>query len=68
MSIKAAVQFDNRLCSFIGDVTLPKHSGADAYSGVHVGWYFYALETNSGIFFSQAILQMVVFCVILLWR
>ena len=58
MSIKAAVEFDNRLCSFIGDVTLPKHSGAAKQTVA----YFFSGNSTDGPVLCYVVMEIIVLC------
>jgi len=73
MSIKAAVEFDNRLCSFIGDVTLPKHSGATTHTvvfmlgGISTHWkqtvaYFFSGNSTDGRVLCYIVMEIIVLC------
>ena len=63
MSITASVELDNRTGTFVGDVTLPGHSGTATHSLVFmlgglrsrwkqtVAYFFTGNSTNGGIFY-----------------
>ena len=73
ISIKAAVEFDNRSCNFIGDVTLPKHSGAATHAvvfmlgGISTRWkqtvaYFFSGNSTDGRVLCDIVKEIIVLC------
>ena len=73
MSIKAAVEFDNRSGHFIGDVTLPEHSGVATHAlvfmlgGISTRWkqivaYFFTGNSTDGRVLCGIVNEIILSC------
>jgi hypothetical protein len=73
MSITASVELDNRSGNFIGDVTLPGHSGAATHSlvfmigGITTRWkqtvaYYFTSNSTDGTVFATIVLDIIERC------
>ena len=73
MSIKAAVEFDNRTCRFVGDVTLPQHSGVATHAlvfmlgGICTRWkqtvaYYFTSNSTDGRVLCDIVIRIIALC------
>jgi len=69
MSIKPAVEFDNRTCRFLGDVTLPQHSGVatHALGGICTRWkqtvaYYFTSNSTDGRVSCDIVIRIIALC------
>jgi hypothetical protein len=73
MSITQSVEFDNRTGRFMGDVTLPQHSGSATHAlvfmigGITTRWkqtvaYFFTGNKTNGIVFADIALEIIRLC------
>jgi len=73
MSVKCGVEFDNRTGLFVGDVTLPNHSGAATHAlvfmagGISTRWkqtvaYFMTGNSTDGRILCDILKQIIVLC------
>ena len=73
MSITASVEFDNRTGNFIGDVTLPGHSGVATHclvfmlGGITTRWkqtvaYYFTSNSTDGTVFASIVINIVQRC------